>query len=119
MEYDDDGLAGKIVYEHPMTVGSRGRLWATESLRRQLGINSDSYGYGSRLLVRLAVHDRDPSWGSAVESAIFPTTLGVDGVIRPPKSVRERLSLSDGDHVRVTLYRPRGDGSEAAAGDDE
>lgn len=89
----------------PMTVQSRGRLYTSERQRRELSI-TDGYGRGVEVEVGLVSVERDPPWdGIYTQGAAFETALAYYGELYIPETVIERLDLSVGDSVRVTIQR--------------
>lgn len=91
------------VKNEPMEVRSRGRLYVTSDIRRRLGCDTDDAGRDTDVLVKIDAVDRDVEWGIHVDTAVFAATIVTDGVIRVPAGVRETLSLTEGQNVRVSI----------------
>jgi hypothetical protein len=89
-----------MIRNEPATVSTKHRIYTTESQRARIGVGIDS---DEPLGVLVHVVDRAPEWGTHGAYAAFETTYGRDGQLRVPQSAVERLGLSVGDSVRLTV----------------
>jgi len=84
----------------PMEVRSRGRLYTSERQRRRLDVTANS-GQDFQVIVRTV--DRSPEWGLYAQHTSFEATMRTYGVLAIPDAVQDRLGVSEGDHVRVSM----------------
>jgi len=92
------------VVNHPMEIRQRYRLYTSNRQRRRLGIDTDDYGVGTDVRVKLQDVHRDTEWGSPYrQETTFETTLRTYGVIGIPPAVVETMGLTVGSTLRVDI----------------
>ena len=92
------------VVNHPMEIRQRYRFYTSNRQRKRLGIDTDDYGLGTEVRVKLQDVHRDTEWGYAYrQETMFKTTLRTYGVIGIPPSVVETMGLTVGSTLRVDI----------------